>query len=81
MSAEDNAAKLERLAELLVMADSTDMPALAEVHGGFEDVVRWATEEGHAEVAEAIGESHAAVRKRYSRALFRLHDELKDLLV
>ena len=53
MSAEDNAAKLERLAELLVMADSTDMPALAEVHGGFEDVGRWATEEGHAEVAEA----------------------------
>ena len=34
----------------------------------------------HAEVAETTGESHAAVRKRYSRALSRLHDELKDQL-
>ncbi len=34
----------------------------------------------HAEVAEALGESHAAVRKRYSRALTRLHEELKDVL-
>ena len=34
----------------------------------------------HAEVAEATGESHAAVRKRYSRALTRLHDQLKDVL-
>ncbi|NIA14838.1 MAG: hypothetical protein GWP08_12240 [Nitrospiraceae bacterium] len=53
MSAEDSAARLEQLAELLVMTDVTDMPALAEVHGGFEDVGRWATEEGRAEVAEA----------------------------
>jgi len=35
---------------------------------------------GHAEVAEILGESHAAVRKRYSRALTRLHEELKDVL-
>jgi len=34
----------------------------------------------HAEIAETTGESHAAVRKRYSRALTRLHDELKDVL-
>ncbi len=34
----------------------------------------------HAEVAETIGESHASVRKRYSRALTRLHEELKDVL-
>jgi len=34
----------------------------------------------HAEIAETTGESHAAVRKRYSRALTRLHEELKDVL-
>lgn len=34
----------------------------------------------HTEVAEVLGESHAAVRKRYSRALTRLHEELKDVL-
>jgi RNA polymerase sigma-70 factor (ECF subfamily) len=34
----------------------------------------------HAEVAETLGESHASVRKRYSRALTWLHEELKDVL-
>lgn len=34
----------------------------------------------HAEIAEATGDSHPAVRKRYSRALSRLHDELKDVV-
>ena len=34
----------------------------------------------HEEVAGVLGVSHAAVRKRYSRALTRLHDELKEVL-
>jgi RNA polymerase sigma-70 factor (ECF subfamily) len=34
----------------------------------------------HEEIAEAVGASHAAVRKRYSRALARLAEELKGVL-
>ncbi len=34
----------------------------------------------HAEIAEVVGASHAAVRKRYSRALARLAEILKDVL-
>ncbi len=33
---------------------------------------------GHEEIGRLIGASHAAVRKRYSRALARLAEELKD---
>ena len=32
----------------------------------------------HEEIAEVVGASHAAVRKRYSRALARLAELLKD---
>jgi RNA polymerase sigma-70 factor (ECF subfamily) len=35
---------------------------------------------GHAEIADAVGASHAAVRKRYSRALAKLADDLKKRL-
>lgn len=35
---------------------------------------------GHEEIAEVVGTSHAAVRKRYSRALARLADDLKKCL-
>jgi RNA polymerase sigma-70 factor (ECF subfamily) len=34
----------------------------------------------HEEIAEVVGASHAAVRKRYSRALAKLADELKGVL-
>jgi RNA polymerase sigma-70 factor (ECF subfamily) len=33
----------------------------------------------HEEIAEVVGASHAAVRKRYSRALAKLADELKGV--
>ena len=33
---------------------------------------------GHAEIAEIVGASHAATRKRYSRALKRLAELLEE---
>ena len=35
---------------------------------------------GHQEIAQIVGASYAAVRKRYSRALTALGEELEDIL-
>ncbi len=53
MSSKDIGAVLDRLAEILVLADPGDMPALAEMHTGFGELAEWASEEHHGQAAEA----------------------------
>lgn len=44
MEKTDIQGRVERLAEELVLADTTDLPALAEVHTGLQEFERWASD-------------------------------------
>lgn len=53
MDIEGIRSKIEQLAEQLVLADVTDLPALAEVHTGLSAVGEWASGEAHPDLLAA----------------------------
>lgn len=63
---------LDRLAEMVVLAESTDMPTLAEMHTGFEGIHEWAVgadEPMAAEAAKAADENGLGELRRLIHTL------------
>lgn len=54
---------LERMAEMLVLAEPSDMPLLADLHTSFQQVGKWGTENGMARVFDASMAAAALIEK------------------
>ncbi|MBI5118476.1 chemotaxis protein CheA [Candidatus Poribacteria bacterium] len=49
--------RIEELSEALVLAESSDLQALASLHTRLEEIVQWAQESGHSDIASASAAS------------------------
>lgn len=63
MDIEGIRSKIEQLAEQLVLADVTDLPALAEVHTGLSTLGEWACGQGHPDLSAAAQAAATLVEK------------------
>ena len=62
----------ERLASVIMMADPTDLPALADMHSQFQAIVR---------VAEEMPEAHAQARKSLQNSASRAEQLLEKIIL